>query len=93
MADDNWTACLSEPLGSAYVTCTGSEPDFTNNAQIQDQEPFVDTLDYLFHSPQWEVTEVTELPHRSTVSGPLPNGEEPSDHILLSATFVLPNKQ
>lgn len=89
-ANDSWTPTLQTPLRSAYNTSQGSEPDFTNYAQIQSQPVFIETLDYIFHSPEWIVDEVKPLPHRSEVQGPLPNEEEPSDHILLSAKLSLP---
>ncbi len=71
------------------MTKTGQEPNFTNYAQVQEEPVFIETLDYLFHSKQWDVVEVEALSHRDSVAGPLPNAEEPSDHILLSATFQL----
>lgn len=73
------------PLRSAYKVLQGKEPDFTNNAQIRDDEPFIDTLDYIFMSQQWEVDSVDELPNRTAMKGPLPIRNEPSDHLLLAA--------
>jgi 2',5'-phosphodiesterase len=78
------------PLRSAYKIATGCEPDFTNHAQIKDQEPFVETLDYIFMSPEWVVDSVDQLPHRSSVVGPFPVASEPSDHILIAADLSLP---
>ncbi len=86
---DNWEPTLT-PLRSAYAVSSGQEPDFTNYAKIQDQETFIETLDYIFLSKEWGVASVAPLPHRSVVVGPLPNEGEPSDHILLSATLTLP---
>jgi 2',5'-phosphodiesterase len=80
---------LSPPLKSAYATANGAEPDFTNYAKVQDQETFIETLDYLFYSPGWEVKSVKDLPPRGEVPGPLPNEAEPSDHILISAEMSL----
>ncbi|RYY86198.1 hypothetical protein EON63_06095 [archaeon] len=53
---------------------------------------FVDTLDYIFLSPEWEVKGTEQLPKRDEIQGPLPNTEEPSDHILISATLSIINK-
>jgi 2',5'-phosphodiesterase len=65
------------------------EPDFTNYAKVQDQETFVDTLDYIFLSQQWKVNKVKDLPSRDEIQGPLPNAEEPSDHVLIAAELSL----
>jgi 2',5'-phosphodiesterase len=85
---DFWRAEV-EPMRSAYREAQGSEPDFTNFAQVKNEEPFVDTLDYIFLSKQWEVRAVEPLPHRDEVKGPLPNEDEPSDHILIAADVDL----
>lgn len=87
-----WTPSLETPLRSAYNTSLGSEPDFTNYAKIASEPPFIETLDYIFYSPDWTVESVKPLPHRDSVVGPLPNEEEPSDHILLSASLSLQEK-
>lgn len=88
---DTWIPAVKPPLRSAYVTHspTKTEPDFTNYAKIRDDETFIETLDYIFHSDHWDVTAVRELPHRDTVPGPLPIEDEPSDHILISADMTL----
>jgi 2',5'-phosphodiesterase len=86
---DSWRAEV-EPMRSAYREAQGSEPDFTNFAQVKNEEPFVDTLDYIFLSKQWEVRAVEPLPHRDEVKGPLPNGHEPSDHVKLAVQLYLP---
>ena len=80
---------VSPALQSAYVVATGSEPDFTNYAKVQNDPVFIETLDYIFHSSGWNVDSVQALPHRDTVPGPLPNKDEPSDHILISAKMSL----
>ena len=87
-----WDTKLSYPMRSAYKVALGSEPDFTNHAQIKDDEPFIDTLDYIFVSPTVQVKEVVTLPHRNDVKGPFPSKTEPSDHILLAATLTIPAK-
>jgi hypothetical protein len=86
---DSWTPEVKPPLSSAYVTKEGAEPDFTNYAKVQEDPTFIETLDYIFHSKGWQVDSVLPLPHRDTVAGPLPNKDEPSDHILISARMSL----
>jgi mRNA deadenylase 3'-5' endonuclease subunit Ccr4 len=49
---------------------------------------FIDTLDYIFLSPQWSVQEVPALPHRDGANGPFPNENEPSDHLLIAAELT-----
>jgi 2',5'-phosphodiesterase len=88
----SWRASVS-PLRSAYQAATGQEPDFTNNAQVRDEEPFVNTLDYIFVSPEWTVNLVEALPLRSEIAGPLPTSSEPSDHLLIAAEVSLPKKE
>jgi hypothetical protein len=87
---DAWTPQLMLPMKSAYLEQQGSEPDFTNYAQIQDEDSFIDTLDYVFYTPQVKVTGVLALPHRDAIGGPLPTSAEPSDHILIAAHLELP---
>ncbi len=87
---DSWECVLPKPFRSAYKVANGTEPDFTNYAQVQDDPIFVDTLDYLFLSEQWTVDTVRGLPHRDEVAGPLPIETEPSDHILISAHMSIP---
>jgi 2',5'-phosphodiesterase len=84
-AGDNYKFAVT-PVRSAYKICNGSEPDFTNNSQIRNEEPFIETLDYIFMSEQWSVDAVDDLPHRKDMKGPLPIQNEPSDHLLLAAT-------
>eukprot|EP00599_Poterioochromonas_sp_BG-1_P015039 CAMPEP_0173161836 /NCGR_PEP_ID=MMETSP1105-20130129/18862_1 /TAXON_ID=2985 /ORGANISM="Ochromonas sp., Strain BG-1" /LENGTH=358 /DNA_ID=CAMNT_0014081377 /DNA_START=45 /DNA_END=1121 /DNA_ORIENTATION=+ len=83
VAGDDWKPDLAIPMKSAYAVKEGKEPDFTNYAKVQENPVFIDTLDYFFYS--------LPLPHRDTVPGPLPNDEEPSDHIMLAATFAFDN--
>ena len=83
------------PMRSAYAICHGQEPDFTNYAAprttLEGDECFIDTLDYVFLSPEWKVISTPELPSREGVKGPFPNLDyrEPSDHILISAKLEL----
>lgn len=83
----SWLTALTYPMKSAYKTKNGAEPDFTNHARIKDDDPFIDTLDYIFVSPAIDVVDVLPLPNRGEVKGPFPAPEEPSDHILLAATL------
>jgi len=76
-----------QKMESAYARFNGQEPNFTNNAQIKDDDPFIDTLDYIFVTDDIEVVDVLELPHRDDVKGPFPTETEPSDHIMLAATI------
>lgn len=87
-----------EPMRSAYASAhEGQEPDFTNYAAprstLEDDECFIDTLDYIFLSREWKVLETIEIPNRSEVKGPFPNLDtgvrEPSDHILIYAKLEL----
>jgi len=86
---DTWKPEVNPPLRSAYAEANGEEPNFTNYAKVQEQPVFVDTLDYIFLSPEWKVDGVRDLPHRDDIEGPLPNKDEPSDHILISAQVGL----
>jgi len=91
---DTWNPvpCTIDPVISAYAQVNGKEPKFTNFARNKDAaEPFKDTLDYIFVSKeQWQVEGVDELPtEESGLQGPLPNDEEPSDHLAISATLSL----
>ena len=79
-------------MRSAYaVAGDGNEPDFTNYARVKEDEPFIDTLDYIFVSEDWTVAGVKALPHREGAGGPFPNLDrgEPSDHILIAADLKL----
>lgn len=95
LPNDSWTPHLERPLRSAYRVRLGREPDFTNYVKVRDDPIFMETLDYLFYSSDSgiEVTSVLSLPSRERMmmmgssSGPLPNAQEPSDHLLLAADF------
>jgi len=80
-----WRCNLEQPFRSSYVLANGREPDFTNFAQIKSEDPFIDTLDYIFISSEWNVESVKTLPIRGNIKGPLPSSDEPSDHVMLSA--------
>lgn len=57
---------------------------------------FIECLDYIFYNQfgkdVFELKGVRKLPGREKTAGPLPNGEHPSDHLPIAATFVLPNR-
>lgn len=84
---EKWTPELKKPLKSAYRDFLGSEPEFTNNAQVRDQPPFVGTLDYIFTSKEWNTLDILALPEKSSIKGPFPDKNQPSDHLMLRATF------
>ena len=89
-AFDPWSPdAIDYGMASAYKAVLGAEPDFTNFAQIKGGAPFVDTLDYIFVSPGMTPVAVDPLPAREDVGGPLPNADEPSDHIMLGAEIQL----
>ncbi len=85
--NDPWE-CKVNPMGSAYATAQGSEPAYTNWSKVKQGEDFKDTLDYIFYSQgDWRVDTVEDL-RLSELVGPFPIEEEPSDHVLLSATLT-----
>lgn len=91
----HWAPGILEPVNSAYAL-NGKEPDFTNYARVREGEPFVDTLDYIFVSPNnVAVSSVKSLPNRDQSLGPYPNLDpavsEPSDHVLIAADLEISN--
>lgn len=70
-------------MRSAYADNDGTEPDFTNYARIKENDPFIDTLDYIFLSPEWKVQSTKSIVNRSIANGPFPNAKEPSDHVMI----------
>jgi hypothetical protein len=82
-----WTPQLQHGYTSAYRATSDddAEPAFTNWAKIKDDEPFIETLDYIFLSPRVKALTTLALPAQSELDGPLPNGVEPSDHLLIAA--------
>jgi 2',5'-phosphodiesterase len=81
----------AKPMRSVYAESDHGEPDFTNYARVKEDEPFIDTLDYIFASDQWKVMDVKKLPSRDEAGGPFPNLDhnEPSDHIMIAADLKL----
>ena len=79
----------NKPLVSAYAHINGREPQYTNWAQEPDKEEFIDCLDYLFSSKGLTPVSVVELPMRDVADGPYPSNTEPSDHLLIGATYSI----
>lgn len=86
----DWFPRPLAPMKSAYREVLGEEPNFTNYAKVENQPPFIETLDYLFCTVDVDLVDVIRLPHRNEVQGPLPDRAEPSDHIMIGATVRLP---
>lgn len=74
---------------SCYKEIMGEEPEYTNNAVVRDQDPFMETLDYVFVSDHWTVNGIEELGKKSDLTGPFPDVNEPSDHVLIAANVSL----
>lgn len=89
---DNWTPDLRRTFRSAYRRL-GGEPQFTNYAYSHvgkdvkkwAGETFSGTIDYIFYDGLIP-TRAGALPLLED-SAPGPNGDEPSDHLMLSASF------
>ena len=62
-------------MESAYVRVNGEEPNFTNHARIKDDDPFIDTLDYIFVTDDVEVVDVLELAPSRPSQGSVPGGD------------------
>lgn len=92
---DRWHPHIPRPFSSAYLSVTGSEPEFTNfNASLGEPPSYVyiGTLDYVFFTgSKLRCTRVKELPSLASCRscGPFPNETEPSDHILIAAEFAM----
>jgi len=84
---DDWRPKLVRPFFSAYASFHGKEPEYTNNAQIKEEAPFIATLDYIFHSEDLQVTETVSLDYLKELKGPFPISTEPSDHVMIGAEF------
>jgi hypothetical protein len=81
-----------KPMRSAYAIKNGKEPDFTNYAHSRNHDdPFIDTLDFIFVSDDWKVSDVLNLPSTETSQGPFPNLDvnEPSDHVMIAASLEI----
>uniref|UniRef100_A0A7R9W647 Endonuclease/exonuclease/phosphatase domain-containing protein n=1 Tax=Pseudictyota dubia TaxID=2749911 RepID=A0A7R9W647_9STRA len=76
-------------MKSAYGMSNRGEPEFTNYTQVEDDYPFVGTLDYIFLSDEWTISGVKNLPSKWDVVGPFPTEREPSDHVLIAANLAI----
>jgi endonuclease/exonuclease/phosphatase family metal-dependent hydrolase len=77
-----WRAPEFAPMASLYAAVYGAEPAYTNNCITQfgnsGENPFCDTLDYVFASARVKARGAQLLPSE----GPrLPNEHHPSDHL------------
>jgi len=81
----------TEPMCSAYCKKNGQEPAWTNYSQINEDPLFAETIDYIFLSPEWEVEHTEPLMDAKIQEelGPLPAGDEPSDHYMIAAELSL----
>jgi endonuclease/exonuclease/phosphatase family metal-dependent hydrolase len=89
--DAPWRIGQNKPLVSAYAQIQGKEPQYTNWAHEPGKDEFIDCLDYLLSSPELTPVSVIELPKRADADGPYPSVTEPSDHLLIGATYTLPS--
>jgi hypothetical protein len=74
-------------LHSAYVDVLGKEPLYTNYAHPskRNSSGYCGTLDYLFYDrSRCHVQSVLCIP---PLDHPIPSGDEPSDHVMIGATF------
>lgn len=86
----HWSPILDCRLNSAYKLHNGTEPSFTNWAVIRNGPPFIETLDYIFLSPHFNVKSVKQMPSKSDVNNPpLPNDIYPSDHLMIGAELYI----
>lgn len=96
----SWKVALNQPMKSAYKEVNGQEPEFTNLAYLEMQgvapgegNSFKGTLDYLWFSTQGDLItplEVVPIPSVEELgSEVLPCKTEPSDHVLIGASFEI----
>ncbi|KAG5183608.1 Endonuclease/exonuclease/phosphatase [Tribonema minus] len=87
----DWQPQLAAPLRSAYREVQGREPELTNWSCIGDNGEFSGCLDYVFYGGELSPTEVIPLRDAAALrgQGPFPTAAEPSDHVMLGATFKL----
>lgn len=82
--EDTWRPICSMQLKSAYKEHNGEEPDYTNNT-VSRGVPFKGCIDYIFYSGinmQSSNVLIEDEP-------PFPSEREPSDHVMLLATFIV----
>jgi endonuclease/exonuclease/phosphatase family metal-dependent hydrolase len=73
-------------LRSAYRECNGKEPHHTAHSQTKGSPCFTDTIDYIFVSRHWRVTETLALPSAPAASS-YPCATQGSDHCMIAATI------
>lgn len=74
-------------MRSAYREVLGTEPELTNWSHMGNNGEFVGCLDYIFFTHGLQPMTVVEIPPKEQLKGPFPSAEEPSDHLLVGATF------
>jgi len=83
-----------QPMRSAYAVLNGAEPEFTNlasTARDPSSGSFIETLDYIFLSPEWKVDAVKPLATKASMTQvkSFPSKDEPSDHVMIFADLSL----
>ena len=77
-------------MRSAYVEAQGAEPECTNHCfASRFDEPFSETLDYMFLSEHVAVDSVVHVPTRAELGEWLPTADQPSDHMLVGARLSI----
>ena len=71
---------MVDPVRSAYKEITGSEPPYTNNAKVNGKEQFIECIDYIFVSNEWNIKQAIEIKELED-NKPFPNKINPSDHV------------
>lgn len=87
--EDEWRPKFLElkPMKSAINALYGEEPEWTNyclNSVFGSTEPFRNTLDYIFVSDHFTVTNAFREADEDKLC---PNSREPSDHVLVWASL------
>ncbi len=81
---------LDTLLHACVFYAQGCDPELTNFALTRDAtEPVAGTLDYVWYSKGLCATAVVPVPPKAALPGPLPAGTEPSDHLMVGATFTV----
>ena len=82
--EDTWRPNCSMLLRSAYKEHNGKEPDYTNNTVSRGVQ-FEGCIDYIFY------TGINVISSNVLIDDepPFPSEHEPSDHIMLLATFAV----
>lgn len=79
------------PMKSAYREYFGKEPESTACSFTSYGDGlFRGTLDYIFVSSAWKVSEVSKIPDGTLIC---PNQDEPSDHVKISTVLYIPRSE